>query len=355
MEALGRHLPRETPPRAWGRPSCYKNRWWLRGNTPTGVGKTLVDGGAIYVAQKHPHGRGEDRTSEMTPRATMETPPRAWGRPTNGLPVPDLRGNTPTGVGKTKFETIVARLEGKHPHGRGEDPGALDAHTAHLETPPRAWGRLGQAVQDGLEPGNTPTGVGKTRQACSRGLCPEKHPHGRGEDLAQPGRCPGKVETPPRAWGRRARQQDDRLIGRNTPTGVGKTPAAWRGNRPGRKHPHGRGEDQNAGDKDAFHVETPPRAWGRPSRDRGSGHALRNTPTGVGKTLYYLMRRPEMWKHPHGRGEDRHPCHAPASCLETPPRAWGRLLIQKGNARARRNTPTGVGKTLSRCAGYLPM
>ncbi len=51
-------------------------------------------------------------------------------------------------------------------------------------------------------------------------------------------------------------------------------------------------------------------------------------------------------KHPHGRGEDPVGMSGMNRISETPPRAWGRHL-QKGIIRERsRNTPTGVGKTL---------
>ena len=53
-----------------------------------------------------------------------------------------------------------------------------------------------------------------------------------------------------------------------------------------------------------------------------------NTPTGVGKTTKSTAGGNNAWKHPHGRGED-HIARAKADGLsETPPRAWGRLLLQ---------------------------
>ena len=71
----------------------------------------------------------------------------------------------------------------------------------------------------------------------------------------------------------------------------------------------------------------------------------RNTPTGVGKTMSQYTNLGEEWKHPHGRGEDGRPQFPKVFCSETPPRAWGRhVLLQSSNLR-RGNTPTGVGKT----------
>ena len=51
-------------------------------NTPTGVGKTFPIFSCLYMSEKHPHGRGEDRIISR----------RIVG---------DIR-NTPTGVGKTQ-------------------------------------------------------------------------------------------------------------------------------------------------------------------------------------------------------------------------------------------------------------
>ena len=56
----------------------------------------------------------------------------------------------------------IARLAGKHPHGRGEDVETMSTLTSEGETPPRAWGRRQGARPPHARLGNTPTGVGKT-------------------------------------------------------------------------------------------------------------------------------------------------------------------------------------------------
>ncbi len=71
--------------------------------------------------------------------------------------------------------------------------------------------------------GNTPTGVGKTRDNPANRKFLEKHPHGRGEDILQRAQIQIGVETPPRAWGRRYHTRTQKTELRNTPTGVGKT------------------------------------------------------------------------------------------------------------------------------------
>src|SRR5690606_25936974 len=50
------------------------------GNTPTGVGKTVGVGAGVEQDQKHPHGRGEDVSNSASRAKKVETPPRAWGR-----------------------------------------------------------------------------------------------------------------------------------------------------------------------------------------------------------------------------------------------------------------------------------
>ncbi|SMG65036.1 hypothetical protein BMETH_296_4 [methanotrophic bacterial endosymbiont of Bathymodiolus sp.] len=53
-------------------------------------------------------------------------------------------------------------VKGKHPHGRGEDSSLDTLVCSKKETPPRAWGRLEKADDEAYRDGNTPTGVGKT-------------------------------------------------------------------------------------------------------------------------------------------------------------------------------------------------
>ena len=131
-----------------------------------------------------------------------------------------------------------------------------------------------------------------------------KHPHGRGEDPCRVIVGVLTLETPPRAWGRLQRDYPVLNGFRNTPTGVGKTVYSSGATLRDQKHPHGRGEDYAQNlllHKDA---ETPPRAWGRPIFITPKETCKRNTPTGVGKTLLISLGRYCQEKHPHGRGED---------------------------------------------------
>lgn len=51
---------KETPPRMWGRPECGGNKFQLRRNTPTHVGKTQPVPVYLNRRKKHPHACGED-------------------------------------------------------------------------------------------------------------------------------------------------------------------------------------------------------------------------------------------------------------------------------------------------------
>ena len=193
--------------------------------------------------------------------------------------------------------------------------------------------------------GNTPTSVGKTVRRCAASQGRGKHPHERGEDE---GRIPISMrnsETPPRAWGRRL------VAGRgcgkvgNTPTSVGKTPAAFNVYNALGKHPHERGEDAVGIIAFGHTAETPPRAWGRPEEAEMKVSSGGNTPTSVGKTYSTTSTAQLSWKHPHERGEDHWTGMQKEPPIETPPRAWGRLLAIRARHITHRNTPTSVGKT----------
>ena len=152
-------------------------------------------------------------------------------------------------------------------------------------------------------------------------------------------------ETPPRVWGRPPNRTINLAYPGNTPTGVGKTISSISNTAAIEKHPHGCGEEACIIMLMMFVRETPPRGWGRPAVELKASPAKRNTPTGVGKTsgvVVFLLLRR---KHPHGCGEDLLFTGIKAHAIETPPRVWGRLAYVEGLDHEKRNTPTGVGKT----------
>ncbi len=56
--------------------------------------------------------------------------------------------NTPTGVGKTWSRCHRQQTSAKHPHGRGEDAAGIELKETAVETPPRAWGRHQDIVNE---------------------------------------------------------------------------------------------------------------------------------------------------------------------------------------------------------------
>ena len=130
-------------------------------NTPTSVGKTYRMRGRRGWRRKHPHERGEDKATKSPLAQQWGTPPRAWGRPVLRELFLVLIGNTPTSVGKTQRSWAMRTRPWKHPHGRGEDDAFNFVNVRRMETPPRAWGRRVLQILIPVPLRNTPTGVGK--------------------------------------------------------------------------------------------------------------------------------------------------------------------------------------------------
>ena len=70
------------------------------------------------------------------------------------------------------------------------------------------------------------------------------------------------------------------------------------------KHPHGRGEEFYNSGHSEWVIETPPRAWGRIIWNSVINGETGNTPTGVGKNGVPIRKMAKGRKHPHGRGEE---------------------------------------------------
>ncbi len=339
-----------SPPRAWGGPVELLGPGGDVRLTPTGVGRTAVSPCPDHSRAAHPHGRGEDAVKSVSSMWNSGSPPRAWGG--RGLLLPliaELR-LTPTGVGRTVSAAVRRRRATAHPHGRGEDlrelgrrsgytgsphgrgedSSASRVHEPLRGSPPRAWG--GRIPSPGADRGHglTPTGVGRTGGAAQPpARCPA-HPHGRGEDGGAPRRWPQSDGSPPRAWGGPGAGAGAEVLGRLTPTGVGRTPRRRRSGTGAAAHPHGRGEDAHPHRRGASAQGSPPRAWGGQERRGHRGQAVRLTPTGVGRTRTAWPSRPSRSAHPHGRGEDPHGRGEDVIGLNwcpvtygSPPRAWG--------------------------------
>ncbi len=144
-----------------------------------------------------------------------------------------------------------------------------------------------------------------------------------------------QMETPPRMWGERNTLSSMGFGLGNTPTYVGRTQNGLCERHGHQKHPHVRG--------------APPRMWGERNTLSSMGFGLGNTPTYVGRTQNGLCERHGHQKHPHVRGENLFWIEYFALLLETPPRTWGEHRVEIPSFSAIRNTPTYVGRTLTKC------
>ena len=143
-------------------------------------------------------------------------------------------------------------------------------------------------------------------------------------------------------------QQDGKSSVRNTSTCVEKTAVplpVWV--RTG-KHLHVRGENIDLQDQSQRNMETPPRAWRKQFIVVTGSNDSGNTSTCVEKTPSYSACISASWKHLHVRGENYVQSGLCSGILETPPRAWRKLVITPEMVGKKRNTSTCVEKTLSR-------
>ena len=90
----------------WGRLLSFTLKARAIGNTPTCVGKTNELALQMKTGEKHPHVCGEDPTTPIDMFCALETPPRVWGRPSSNFGTACGLRNTPTCVGKTVMEIL---------------------------------------------------------------------------------------------------------------------------------------------------------------------------------------------------------------------------------------------------------
>ena len=88
----------------WGRLNRFDNKVMDYRNTPTCVGKTRATSTRLQRVEKHPHVCGEDYCALHKSVLKAETPPRVWGRQLDFVNTFFVTGNTPTCVGKTLYQ-----------------------------------------------------------------------------------------------------------------------------------------------------------------------------------------------------------------------------------------------------------
>ena len=110
---------------------------------------------------------------------------------------------------------------------------------------------------------------------------------------------------------------------RFTPTGVGTMVRGTAGVPVRPVHPHGRGDNGDAGVVADSVTGSPPRAWGQWMRSCIPPKRCRFTPTGVGTMISTQVLLDTSPVHPHGRGDNCGVAAHKRVRHGSPPRAWG--------------------------------
>ena len=271
----------------------------------------------------HPHGRGDNRIAVRLRAEEFGSPPRAWGQSPHQSSISSIRRFTPTGVGTMNTSKASLARATVHPHGRGDNFPLLFTARLRRSSPPRAWGQYQASSVPANAARFTPTGVG-TMPPPTTGFCPfPVHPHGRGDNAPSPRKNTSSNGSPPRAWGQWTHRIVGEIAGRFTPTGVGTIATASASAMWTTVHPHGRGDNTRQGYETTAEVGSPPRAWGQCDEYRWYASMTRFTPTGVGTIRHQTCSRRDSAVHPHGRGDNAQAGGWFIGLYGSPPRAWG--------------------------------
>ena len=133
---------------------------------------------------------------------------------------------------------------------------------------------------------------------------------------------------------------------RFTPTCVGKTLRDMPISSLPTVHPHVCGENILAPVTASALIGSPPRVWGKHIVNNAIETAQRFTPTCVGKTQKPTWKSLSIPVHPHVCGENIDAIEQKEKKVGSPPRVWGKLWQPLQAIVAARFTPTCVGKTL---------
>ena len=151
----------------------------------------------------------------------------------------------------------------EHSRVRGDDWAAVAFEGWVSGTPPRARGRRVESGPQGTADGNTPACAGTTWTRPWRCTTSREHPRVRGDDKVLNPAQQDELGTPPRARGRLAVGGHQPHLSRNTPACAGTTSAWARGAGGCPEHPRVRGDDDSDHDVSRSPIGTPPRARGR--------------------------------------------------------------------------------------------
>ena len=215
------------------------------GFTPTGVGKTGDMAQRQTQLSVHPHRCGENGWRFVMRVQHTGSPPQVWGKRSDDNRPTDRRRFTPTGVGKTIGQRTDRKGLTVHPHRCGENPQHTRPSPGRRGSPPQVWGKRRMPLAPRRMPRFTPTGVGKTIRSTSDPGALTVHPHRCGENKIPKRIGQSLGGSPPQVWGKQPRLFQRVLLGRFTPTGVGKTACRIAVVGASEVHPHRCGENRN--------------------------------------------------------------------------------------------------------------
>ncbi len=252
----------------------------------------------------HPHARGENQPTHLSPSLNLGPSPRAWGEHNPAGQNSQAIRTIPTRVGRTYSPSNRLPTHPDHPHARGENIIIDMFRLALLGPSPRAWGELTKLFCMDFPFRTIPTRVGRTPPTPLRSHQNPDHPHARGENLPSLPYPHSPTGPSPRAWGEHDGFCDVFSVFRTIPTRVGRTRGSTVMPAVGADHPHARGENNTPAAKDIVDDGPSPRAWGELVICFLAVTVIRTIPTRVGRTLILMLISSSISDHPHARGEN---------------------------------------------------
>ena len=194
----------------------------------------------------------------------------------------------------------------------------------------------------------TPAGAGKTGNSYLR-LCPFwDHPRRCGENGRQVCLLRCKLGSPPQVRGKPAVRRDTTSMLGITPAGAGKTNKELGEGAKIRDHPRRCGENFDNGGKKSQAAGSPPQVRGKQFLMMETAATTWITPAGAGKTVPVFGHRAHNRDHPRRCGENGQRLTAAIRQLGSPPQVRGKQLAIALSGHRLRITPAGAGKTLKR-------
>ena len=187
-----------SPPQVWGNRGARSALASISRFTPTGVGKSNESVSLFSSLWVHPHRCGEISVSDLTATTSLGSPPQVWGNRWQSFAQYQCAWFTPTGVGKSGVQGIKFELQWVHPHRCGEINAGILLPDAIVGSPPQVWGNLMKPKQRIKQWRFTPTGVGKSSKPTPTSRHLLVHPHRCGEIRRSRAIAAG---SPPQVWG----------------------------------------------------------------------------------------------------------------------------------------------------------